>query len=70
MSVAGSTDFDLYRPSEEHDMLRESVRALAEAKIVPFAAAVDEEGRFPREALDALVANDLHAVHVPEAYGG
>ncbi|MFE0646918.1 acyl-CoA dehydrogenase, partial [Streptomyces sp. NPDC058877] len=40
MSVAGSTDFDLYRPSEEHDMLRESVRALAEAKIVPFAAAV------------------------------
>ncbi|MFF9070698.1 acyl-CoA dehydrogenase family protein, partial [Streptomyces sp. NPDC014891] len=62
--------FDLYRPSEEHDMLRESVRALAEAKIVPFAAAVDEEGRFPQEALDALVANDLHAVHVPEAYGG
>ncbi|WP_345289878.1 acyl-CoA dehydrogenase, partial [Streptomyces gulbargensis] len=62
--------FDLYRPSEEHDMLRESVRALAEAKIAPFAAAVDEEGRFPKEALDALVANDLHAVHVPESYGG
>ncbi|MFC8270927.1 acyl-CoA dehydrogenase family protein, partial [Streptomyces cinereoruber] len=62
--------FDLYRPSEEHDMLRESVRALAEAKIAPFAAEVDEEGRFPQEALDALVANDLHAVHVPESYGG
>ncbi|GAB3125132.1 acyl-CoA dehydrogenase [Streptomyces calidiresistens] len=51
-------------------MLRESVRALAEAKIAPHAAAVDEEARFPQEALDALVANDLHAVHVPEAYGG
>ncbi|GHI20166.1 acyl-CoA dehydrogenase family protein, partial [Streptomyces hydrogenans] len=63
-------DFDLYRTSEEHEMLRESVRALAEAKIAPFAAAVDEEGRFPQEALDALVANDLHAVHVPESYGG
>ncbi|MEW1699621.1 acyl-CoA dehydrogenase family protein [Streptomyces sp. NPDC093249] len=63
-------DFDLYRPSEEHEMLRESVRALAEAKIAPFAAAVDEEGRFPQEALDALVASDLHAVHVPEEYGG
>ncbi|MFI8419281.1 acyl-CoA dehydrogenase family protein [Streptomyces sp. NPDC085479] len=63
-------DFDLYRMSEEHEMLRESVRALAEAKIAPFAAAVDEEGRFPQEALDALVANDLHAVHVPETYGG
>ncbi|MER7201712.1 acyl-CoA dehydrogenase [Streptomyces sp. CB01635] len=68
--MAGSPEFDLYRPAEEHDMLRESVRALCEAKIAPFAAAVDEEARFPQEALDALVANDLQAVHVPEAYGG
>ncbi|MFG3260547.1 acyl-CoA dehydrogenase family protein [Streptomyces sp. NPDC048172] len=65
-----ASDFDLYRPSEEHDMLRDSVRALAEAKIAPYAAEVDEEGRFPQEALDALTANDLHAVHVPEEYGG
>jgi alkylation response protein AidB-like acyl-CoA dehydrogenase len=68
--LAGSPEFDLYRPAEEHDMLRESVRALCEAKIAPFAAAVDEEARFPQEALDALVANDLQAVHVPESYGG
>ncbi|WP_326611993.1 acyl-CoA dehydrogenase [Streptomyces scopuliridis] len=68
--MAGSADFDLYRPSEEHDMLRDTVRALAEAKIAPFAAVVDEEARFPQEALDALVASDLHAVHVPEEYGG
>jgi alkylation response protein AidB-like acyl-CoA dehydrogenase len=68
--LAGSADFDLYRPSEEHDMLRDAVRALAEAKIAPHAAAVDEEARFPQEALDALTANDLHAVHVPEEYGG
>ncbi|WP_330279812.1 MULTISPECIES: acyl-CoA dehydrogenase [unclassified Streptomyces] len=68
--MAGSPEFDLYRPAEEHDMLRESVRALCEAKIAPFAAAVDEEARFPQEALDALVANDLQAVHVPESYGG
>jgi alkylation response protein AidB-like acyl-CoA dehydrogenase len=68
--LAGSADFDLYRPSEEHDMLRDAIRSLAEAKIAPYAAAVDEEARFPREALDALVANDLHAVHVPEEYGG
>ncbi|MFE7133562.1 acyl-CoA dehydrogenase [Streptomyces sp. NPDC057638] len=71
--MAGSTgnaEFDLYRPAEEHDALRDAVRSLAEAKIAPFAAEVDEEGRFPQEALDALVANDLHAVHVPEEYGG
>ncbi|MFF8993420.1 acyl-CoA dehydrogenase family protein [Streptomyces sp. NPDC014983] len=68
--MAGSADFDLYRPSEEHDMLRDAVRSLVEAKIAPYAAAVDEEARFPQEALDALVANDMHAVHVPEEYGG
>jgi alkylation response protein AidB-like acyl-CoA dehydrogenase len=68
--LAGSADFDLYRPSEEHDMLRDAIRSLAEAKIAPYAAVVDEEARFPQEALDALVANDLHAVHIPEEYGG
>ncbi|MEU1419471.1 acyl-CoA dehydrogenase family protein, partial [Kitasatospora sp. NPDC005751] len=67
---AGSADFDLFRISEEHEMLREAVRSLAEAKIAPFAAEVDEEGRFPQEALDALRGNDLHAVHVPEEFGG
>ncbi|MFF0392112.1 acyl-CoA dehydrogenase family protein [Kitasatospora sp. NPDC004615] len=70
MAGNSGADFDLYRLSEEHDMLREAVRSLAEAKIAPFAAAVDEEGRFPSEALEALQANDLHAVHVPEEYGG
>ncbi|EFG07228.1 acyl-CoA dehydrogenase family protein [Streptomyces clavuligerus] len=71
--VAGSTgkpDFDLYRTSEEHDALRDAIRSLAEAKIAPYAAAVDEEARFPQEALNALVAGDLHAVHVPEEFGG
>ncbi|MFE7635530.1 acyl-CoA dehydrogenase family protein [Kitasatospora sp. NPDC057518] len=67
---AGAADFDLFRISEEHGMLREAVRSLAEAKIAPFAAEVDEQGRFPQEALDALRGNDLHAVHVPEEYGG
>ena len=60
----------MYTLSEEHGLLRETVRELAEAKIAPFAAAVDEEGRFPQEALDALSGARLHAVHVPEAYGG
>ncbi|WP_431683452.1 acyl-CoA dehydrogenase family protein [Kitasatospora sp. KL5] len=65
-----SNSFDLFRLTEEHDMLRDAVRSLAEAKIAPFAAEVDEQGRFPHEALEALQGNDLHAVHVPEEYGG
>ncbi|WP_354640862.1 acyl-CoA dehydrogenase family protein [Kitasatospora camelliae] len=70
MAGNSGADFDLFKLSEEHEMLRESVRSLAEAKIAPFAAEVDELGRFPQEALDALQGNDLHAVHVPEEYGG
>jgi alkylation response protein AidB-like acyl-CoA dehydrogenase len=57
-------------PSEEHEILRQAVRAVAEAKIAPFAADVDEKARFPQEALDALTASSLHAVHIPEAHGG
>ena len=64
------SDFPTYAPSEEHELLRATVRELAEAKIAPFAAEVDEESRFPQEALDALVGHGLHAVHVPEVYGG
>ncbi|ALX04094.1 MULTISPECIES: acyl-CoA dehydrogenase family protein [Aeromicrobium] len=56
--------------SEEHQAIREAVRAVAEAKVAPYAAQVDEEARYPREAHDALVAADFHAPHVPEEYGG
>ena len=59
-----------YTLSEEHQALRETARAVAEAKIAPFAAEVDATARFPREALDALTGAGLHATHIPEQYGG
>ena len=62
--------FDSYRLSEEHKMLRESVRQLTEDKIAPRAAEVDATGEFPWDVYDALRRADLHAVHVPEEYGG
>ena len=61
---------DLFRTTDEHELLRASVRALADDKIAPRAAEIDETGEFPWDVYDALVAADLHAVHVPEAYGG
>ena len=64
------SDFPLYALSEEHQAVREAVRALAEAKIAPYAADVDENARFPEEAAKALLAADFHAPHVPEEYGG
>jgi alkylation response protein AidB-like acyl-CoA dehydrogenase len=65
-----NADFDAYRLSEQHEALREAVRALAEKEIAPYAAEVDEQARFPQEALDALVKADFQAVHIPEEYGG
>ena len=64
------TGFPLYALSEEHRAIREAVRAVCDAKIAPFAAAVDEEPRYPEEAAEALLAADFHAPHVPEEYGG
>ncbi|MDQ3358328.1 MAG: acyl-CoA dehydrogenase family protein [Actinomycetota bacterium] len=64
------SDFDLFRISEDHQALREAVRQVCEAKIAPHAAAVDEESRFPTEALDALRATDFHAPHIAEEYDG
>ena len=64
------SDYPMYALSEEHQAIREAVRAICDAKVAPFAAEVDEEARFPQEAHEALRAADFHAPHVPEEYGG
>jgi alkylation response protein AidB-like acyl-CoA dehydrogenase len=63
-------DFDTYRLAEEHDLLRKSVRAMADAKIAPRAAEIDATGEFPWDVFEELKRNDLLAIHIPEAYGG
>ncbi|MBJ8347327.1 acyl-CoA dehydrogenase [Antrihabitans sp. YC2-6] len=68
--MAGNPDFDLFKLGEEHDELRAAIRALSEKEIAPYAKEVDENARFPQEALDALVASGFNAIHVPEEYGG
>ncbi|WP_046300627.1 acyl-CoA dehydrogenase [Mycobacterium sp. UM_Kg27] len=67
---AGNPSFDLFKLPEEHDELRAAIRALAEKEIAPYAKDVDEQARFPEEALAALNASGFNAVHVPEEYGG
>ncbi|SOD73639.1 butyryl-CoA dehydrogenase/acyl-CoA dehydrogenase [Jatrophihabitans sp. GAS493] len=69
MTSKNST-FDLFRISDDHVQLREAVRLVAEKKIAPFAAEVDEQAAFPQEAYDALIASDFHAPHVPAEYDG
>ena len=65
-----SSDFPMFALSEEHQAVREAVRAICDAKVAPYAADVDENARYPQEAADALLAADFHAPHVPEEYGG
>ncbi|HEX3650508.1 MAG TPA: acyl-CoA dehydrogenase family protein [Pseudonocardiaceae bacterium] len=59
-----------YQLADEHQAVREAVRALAEKEIAPYAADVDEQERYPVEARDALVRAGFHAVHIPEKYSG
>ena len=54
--LGGNPSLDLFTLSDEHNELREVLRALCEKEIAPYAADVDEKARFPDEALDALNA--------------
>jgi alkylation response protein AidB-like acyl-CoA dehydrogenase len=62
--------YEIYRLADEHQMLRETVRQLADDKIAPRAAEIDATAEFPWDVYEALRRSDLHAVHIPEAYGG
>ena len=64
------TDFPLFALSEEHQAIREAVRAVCDAKVAPYAAEADESGAFPQQAFDALAAADFAAPHIAEEYGG
>jgi alkylation response protein AidB-like acyl-CoA dehydrogenase len=67
--MAGA-QFDVYQLPEEHEAIREAVRAVCEGKVAPNAAAADETGEFPQASYDALRAADFHAPHIPIEYGG
>ena len=70
MALTPDPTFDAFTLPEEHQMLREAVRALAEDRIAPRAAAIDESGEFPWDVYEALRANQFHAIHIPERFGG
>src|SRR6188472_770766 len=70
MKSFGNPSFDVFKLPEEHDELRAAIRALSEKEIAPYAAEVDEQARFPEEALAALNASGFNAIHVPEEYEG
>src|SRR2546430_17424512 len=64
------SEFEVYQLPEEHQAIREAVRAVCEGKVAPNAAHADETGEFPQASYDALRAGDFHAPHIPVEYGG
>ena len=57
-------------PGPEHRALRDAVREVAESTVKRFAAEVDRDHRFPREAVEAVTALGLMGMLVPAEYGG
>jgi len=55
---------------DHYEMLRESVRAFAQAELAPRAAQWDRESIFPREQLKALAGMGLFGVSISEEWGG
>ncbi len=62
--------YPLYGLTDEHELLRASVRQLAEDKIAPRAAEIDRTAEYPEDVHQVLRHADLLALHVPEQYGG
>ena len=60
-------NFDL---SEEHELVRRTVREFAEQRVAPVAAELDREHRFPYELVGELAELGLMGMPIPEEYGG
>jgi len=56
--------------SDEHRMIRDSVREFCEEEIAPIAQEIEDEHRFPAEIFDELAQLDVMGVPVSEEYGG
>ena len=59
-----------YRTSADHDELRAVVRQLAEEKIAPRAAEIDERAEFPWDLKELLARQDLLGTCFPARFGG
>jgi short/branched chain acyl-CoA dehydrogenase len=60
-------NFDL---SPEHELIRNTVRDFAEAKVAPVAEELDREHRFPYELVTEMAELGLMGMPIPEEYGG
>ena len=59
-----------YDLTEEHELLRRTVREFADERVAPVAEELDREHRFPYEIVAELAELGLMGTPIPEEYGG
>src|SRR3990167_3697602 len=59
-----------YFLTEEQIMIRDLARQIAEDKILPVRAELDEKEEFPWDIMKTLAQSDFFGLFVPEEYGG
>jgi alkylation response protein AidB-like acyl-CoA dehydrogenase len=59
-----------FRPTDEQQLLRRTVREFAETEIRPHVREWDEAQHFPRELVPKMAALGLLGIQFPEQYGG
>ena len=60
----------LFQTTEAHEALRAKLRAFAETEVKPNAHAMDQESKFPTEAIKILGEMGLMGIPYPKEYGG
>ncbi len=56
--------------TEEQEMIRQTVRKMAEEKLAPIAVRIDKTGEFSRDVVDLFEQYDLLRLKLPKEYGG
>jgi len=59
-----------YFLTEEQEMIRDTARQIAEEKVIPIRAELDEKNEYPWEAIKVLAQSDMIGLFIPEEYGG
>jgi len=59
-----------YFLNEDQVMIKELARKIAESKVVPVRAELDEKEEFPWEIMKVVAEADLFGLFIPEEYGG
>lgn len=70
MSQATWKDFDLFNPTSEHSMLRETVKSFTDAEVEPQAHEFDRKEQFNLPLFRKLGELGLLGITVPEQFGG